>query len=369
MSTSSKRLLSLDVLRGLTVFGMILVNNGAGHEHFYPLTHSAWNGLTPCDLIFPFFLFMVGLSIPMSNRTDVRRIVWRSVKMFVLGVALHAWDMWIGGKEDIIGNLRLWGVLERIALCYLAVGVFHHYVKPASHYINIMWGTIIALLVGYGVVLLVGNGYAQDETNIACIIDRWLVGEAHLYHKSPIDPEGLLGTLPSIAHTMIGLYVGWIVKQQTSLSNRLIQLFSLASCLILFGYLISFGLPLNKRIWSPSYVLVTCGFASSLLGLLILCVDSEGISKDKSSAFLLHLKNGLFQIFTFFGLNAIALYVISEMLAPVMGYFGVGDAMSSWLIDCGLSPQFSSLCYALSFDLLMTLIAWLMYRRRLFIKL
>lgn len=374
------RLLSLDILRGLTVFGMILVNNGAGHEHFYPLTHSAWNGLTPCDLVFPFFLFMVGVSIPMSSRTDLRRVLWRSIKMFALGVALHAWDMWIGGKDDILANLRIWGVLERIALCYLAVSVYQYYARKHDWSVKVLWTTIITLLIGYAILLLVGNGYAQDETNLACIIDRALVGEAHLYHKSPIDPEGLLGTLPSIAHTMIGVYVGLVVKQKISVNERLLQLFTLASLLLIVGFLLSFGFPLNKRIWSPSYVLVTCGLAAALLALLIRFVDNPelSISNSHSSPFTLHsslftLHSSLFtfpsSLFKCFGLNAIALYVLSEALSPVFWHFNLGGIMTDYLLSIGFTPQFASLSYALSFDALMALIAVVMYKAKIFIKL
>ena len=362
MSITSKRLLSLDILRGLTVAGMILVNNGAGREHFYPLTHSAWNGLTPCDLVFPFFLFMVGMSVPMSSKSSMGRILWRSVKMFAIGVLLHAWDMWIGGKEDILGHLRLWGVLERIALCYLAVATLHHYCKSLPSWQRLIPVLSLGLLVVYSGILLLGNGYAQDETNIACIVDRWLVGENHLYHKSPIDPEGLLGTISAIAHALIGLYIGLVIKEKTLLQERLIRLFCIASALILGGWLLSFGLPFNKRIWSPSYVLVTCGFATALLSLLI-CYEKR---QEQYGLSTFHFP---FSVFHSFGLNPIALYVLSEMLAPVSGYLNLGGMMHESLTAIDFSPQLASLCYALSFVAVMTLIAMALHRRKIYIKL
>ena len=356
-----KRLSSLDILRGMTVACMVLVNNGAGHEHFSPLVHSAWNGLTPCDLVFPFFLFMVGVSIPMSSKTALAPVFWRSVKMFALGVALHAWDMWIWDAEDILANLRVWGVLERIALCYLVVSVYHHYAVKFGWSVKVLWRCVVALLVGYGVILLVGNGYAEDETNIAYIIDRALVGDAHLYHKSSIDPEGLLGTLSSIAHTMIGVFVGLLVKEKTVLRDRLLRLFTLASALMILGYLLSYGFPLNKRIWSPSYVLVTCGMASALLALFIRWADEE---EDTASI----LSRGLKSLFTAFGMNAIAIYVLSEMLSPVFWYFNLGGKMSEALLEVGFTPQCASLSYALSFVALMAVVAWVLYRRKIYIK-
>ncbi len=353
---SIKRLLSLDILRGLTVAGMILVNNGAGHEHFLPLTHCQWNGMTPCDLVFPFFLFMVGVSIPMSSKTDLSRVLWRSIKMFVIGVLLHAWDMWIGGKDDILANLRIWGVLERISLCYLAASLFHYYARKNGWSAKVLWCSVITLLATYSLILLLGNGYVQDETNIASIIDRALVGEAHLYHKSPIDPEGLLGTIPSIAHTLIGIRVGLTIKDKDVLPQRLIRLFTLAGTLAILGYLLSYGLPLNKRIWSPSYVLLTCGLATTFISLFTVHID-------------IRQRKRWCRPFQWFGTNAIVLYVVSEMLAPIMWNTGIASTLYDGLLNLGCCAKIASLGYALSFVLVMTLLAWVLFRRKIFIKL
>lgn len=356
----NNRLLSLDVLRGLTVAGMVLVNNGAGHEHFQPLTHCQWNGMTPCDLVFPFFLFMVGVSIPMSSKSDLGKVLWRSIKMFAIGVLLHVWDMWLGGHEDILANLRIWGVLERISLCYLAASVFHHYARKEGWSAKVLWGTVVSLLAVYTVILLLGNGYAQDDTNLACIIDRALFGEAHLYQKNAIDPEGLLGTLPSIAHTLIGIHVGLCLKRKgdtaPSLSDKLVSLFFMAGCISILGYLLSYGLPLNKRIWSPSYVLVTCGMATTLLCIFTVLIDQQK-------------RQGWCRPLQWFGTNAIALYVASEMLAPVMWETGIAGTIYEGLLSAGCCAKVASLGYALSFDALMALLAWVLFKRKIFIKL
>lgn len=359
MDNKSNRLLSLDILRGLTVACMILVNNGAGHEHFYPLVHTAWNGLTPCDLVFPFFLFMVGVSITFSlGKADVtpkgpivRKIIFRTIKMFLIGVLLHAWDMWIWGSDDIIGNLRIMGVLERIALSYCAASFIVLYVNRKW-----FWHIIITLLIIYSVILLVGNGYAQDGTNLACIIDRALFGEAHLYQKNAIDPEGLLGTIPSIAHTLIGAVVGFVIKSKEELSKRLVRLFCIACTMGLLGYLLSYVLPLNKRIWSPTYVLVTCGMATALLALFTVLIDMKG-------------KTRWCRPLRWFGMNAIVLYVASEMLAPVSWYFGIPNLIYEPLLSLTDCPQMASLSYALSFVMAMSVLAWILYKRKIFIKL
>lgn len=345
-----QRLISLDVLRGLTVMLMILVNNGVGHDHYTQLTHSAWNGLTMCDLVFPFFLFMVGVSIAFS-RPRMEKILSRTLKMFMLGLLLHAWDMWIGGSTDILPHLRLWGVLQRIALCYMMASFITLWVKE-----RYTWPIIVVLTLSYTALLHFGNGYAQDETNLACIIDRWLVGPAHLYHKSPIDPEGLMGTISALAHTLIGVTVGRIIRMQSSLNTRLVIVGLLAVALIAIGIMMMPYLPLNKRIWSPSYVFLTCGLASFLLALLTFVTDILTLRRWALPA-------------QWFGMNAIAIYVASEMLAPVAKRNGITTALYEQYCSIGMSLPMASLCCALAFVLVMTMLAYVLYRNKCFIKL
>ena len=201
------RLKSLDVMRGLTVALMILVNNGGEHNYSF-LEHSKWNGLTPCDLVFPFFLFMMGMSTFLSlKKTEFkpsaaiyRKIAKRTVLLFLIGLGINWFDMICNGGGLDFAHLRIWAVLQRIALCYgvvamLAITLNHRY------FIH----TIIGLIVIYMGILVFGNGYAYDASiNILAQVDRSIFGIDHLYHRSPVDPEGLLSTIPAIAHTMIG---------------------------------------------------------------------------------------------------------------------------------------------------------------------
>ena len=353
-----KRLISLDVLRGITVFGMILVNNGVGHQQFSTLQHAEWNGLTPCDLVFPFFLFMVGVSIYLSlkkfNFTPtpklVGKILRRTAILFLMGMLLHAWDMMIWSEPDILANIRVWSVLGRIALCYGIVSLLMLWVGYRH-----LWKIVLGLLILYSAILILGNGYAQDDTNLACIIDRALCGEAHLYHKSPVDPEGLLGTISSVAHTIIGVMVGKAISEKKSVKERIFGVLLIASLIGVAGYLLSYGFPLNKRIWSPSYVLVTCSLAASMLGLLTYVIDEKGHSK-------------CFTFFRAFGVNAFFMYVLSEALASIMWYFNVPgtvfDSVNS-LINC---PEWSSAIYALLFDASLGLIALLMWKMKWMVK-
>lgn len=207
----NKRLLSLDVLRGMTVAGMILVNNGSG-DSFEMLEHSAWNGLTPCDLVFPFFLFIMGISCYLSlskcqfkpTRHILYKVVRRSVLLFLIGLFINWFSMAMYGDWLDWGHLRYFAVLQRIALCYFFVSMFalfvnHRYIIP----------TILVLLGVYGIILIVGDGYAEDASvNILGRTDRFLFGDDHLYHYTPVDPEGLLGTISGIAHVLVGFYCG-----------------------------------------------------------------------------------------------------------------------------------------------------------------
>ena len=335
-----KRLVSLDVLRGITVFVMIIVNNGAGPVHFQMLDHSKWNGLTVCDLVFPFFLFMVGVSIPFAMKSKASQppakrygsILWRTFKLFAVGVLLHAWDMFVWGDTPILPNLRLWGVLQRIAICYCICTLLVMWVNPKH-----IWKIACSLLIIYAIMLTVGNGYAQDNTNLAAIIDRLYLSEAHLYHKSPIDPEGLMGTISALAHTLIGVMVGRAISDKNiEIDKRILNLFLFSTVLGIIGYLISFEYPLNKRIWSPSYTLVTCSMATSILALLTYIIDVKGQNKWCS-------------LFRFFGLHAFTLYILSEALAPISGYINAPETIHDILAQF-LDPRIASLIYALLFD-------------------
>lgn len=335
-----KRLLSLDVLRGLTVFVMIIVNNGAGTLHFEMLDHSKWNGLTVCDLVFPFFLYMVGVSIHLAMKSAAKltarqryvKILKRTIELFAVGVLLHAWDMWICGESDILANVRFWGVLERIALCYGICSCIVLWVKPQH-----LWKIAALLLVVYAVILSLGNGYAQDGTNIAAILDRLYLSEAHLYHKSPVDPEGLLGTISSLAHTLFGVMVGRLItNKDKDLNTRLVEIFVLATTLLIIGHLISYEYPLNKRIWSPSYALTTCAIATYMLAFLTYVIDIRG-------------KQNWCRLFQFFGLHAFLLYILSEALAPLSWNSGAPEFVHDNLARF-VDPRIASVSYALLYD-------------------
>ena len=395
----SNRLLSLDILRGITVAGMILVNNGWG-ESFDMLEHSKWNGMTPCDLVFPFFLFIMGISCYLSlvksefkpTPQVIRRIIKRTVLLFVIGLFINWFDHAIEGDFLCFGHLRIWAVLQRIALCYGIVSLFalfcnHKYTIPV----------VIGLLVIYTAILVFGNGYAEDASiNILAQVDLNLFGYDHLYHKSPVDPEGLLGTISSVAHVLLGFYCGKLIRQKATVSDKVIALFVVGTVLVIGGYLLSYGLPLNKRIWSPSYVMVTCGLASLLQAFLMYVIDLSGVrsqesgvsrnvqqsssqqsgvsrnvqqSSSQQQSNLLSPGSCLLTPFHVFGVNALALYVSSELLAIILGNLGVSELVYNAIHAVILPLKWASLVYALYFVGLNFVLGYVLYRKKIYIKL
>ncbi len=354
----SKRLLSLDILRGITVAGMILVNNGWG-ESFEMLGHSKWNGMTPCDLVFPFFLFIMGISCYLSlvksefkpTAPVLRRILKRTVLLFAIGLFIHWFDGALDGEYGL-SHLRIMAVLQRIALCYFAVSLFalfcnHRYTIPV----------IVVLLAAYSAILVFGNGYAYDaDANILARFDLSVLGYDHIYHKGPVDPEGLLGTIPSIAHVLLGFYCGKLIRERETVEQKVIAIFVLGTVLVIGGYLLSYGLPLNKRIWSPSYVLMTCGLASLLQAFLMYVIDIQQ-------------KSGWTTFFHVFGVNALALYVSSELLAILLGNWGISEWVYNGIHAIIPALKWASLCYAVYFVLLNFAIGYALYRKKIYIKL
>lgn len=353
-----KRLVSLDVLRGITVCGMILVNNAGGSVSYAPLRHSVWNGLTPCDLVFPFFLFMVGISTYISLRKFdfkpsqdvVKKIFRRTVLIILIGLGIEWFGSACKGEFFPIDTLRIPGVLQRIGLCYGIVSLMVIYIR--HKYLPWIAG---GLLVVYSIILLTGNGYACDDTNILAVIDRSVFGEAHLYKKSPIDPEGLMSTLPAIAHTLIGFICGKLLLEKISINQRIIKFIAAAVGMLVVGYILSIWLPLNKRVWSTSFVLVTCGWGTLLLALLMYVIDVKNVNKG-------------WTFFLVFGMNPLFLYVLSEVVAIVFSRWEIRHAIYYGITQVITDEYFASLIYAVLFCSLMCATGYILHRKKIYIK-
>jgi predicted acyltransferase len=249
------RIGSLDILRGLTIALMVLANNGV-------LAESDWNGLTLADCIFPTFIFAVGVAIPFSRKSKLR-ITRRTAILFILGFALTTtnWNLVAAGS----GEFRLLGVLQRIALCYLFASIAHIYTKSNRARLCL----VVAILIGYWLVM--AQAPLTEADNLAAQLDRALIGPSHMYNGI-WDPEGLLSTLPAIATCLIGVAVGESLRDKKPTAN----LVNVGLMAIVLGAAWSVFFPLNKALWTSSFVLVVAGL--DMLSLALLSLVNERLS-------------------------------------------------------------------------------------------
>jgi predicted acyltransferase len=385
MKTTSQRLLALDILRGITIAGMILVNNpGSWSASYAPLKHASWNGLTPTDLVFPFFMFIMGISTYISlkkfrfewSNATAWKIVKRTVVIFAIGLGIawlslfcRTWNS-LAGEEISFGS-RLWqsvwtfdririlGVMPRLALCYGATALIAILVK--HKHIPYL---IASLLLGYFLILLFGNGFEYNESNILSVVDRAVLGVAHMYKDNGIDPEGLLSTIPAIAHVLIGFCCGKLLMEVKDINDKIQRLFLIGAILTFAGFLLSYGCPINKKIWSPTFAITTCGLASTLLALLIWIIDV----KDKKA---------WSRFFESFGINPLFMYVAGAVFSILLGSirFGFGGEtisiqrfVYSKVLQPALGDYFGSLVYALLFVSLIWSIGYVLYKKKIYIK-
>lgn len=380
----SNRLLALDILRGITIAGMILVNNpGSWGSIYAPLEHASWNGLTPTDLVFPFFMFIMGVSTYISLRKyefkpalpTIMKILRRTVVIFFIGLAIAWLGLFMRGIHNGLevleaatqfDHIRILGVMPRLAICYCAASLtaitLRHKWLPAF---------VAALLVAYAIILLTGNGFAFADTNVISIVDHKILGPDHMYADTidgvtlKFDPEGLLSTIPSIAHVLIGFLMGAAIMKTKDNDERIRSLFIVGTILTFSGFLLDFGMPINKKIWSPTFVLTTCGLASSFLGLLIWIIDIKG--KKKWCRF-----------FEVFGVNPLFLYVLGAVLSILISFTTVNVGESTMTLKgyiyrellvplCG-DDTLASLCFAISFVLVNWIIGYALYKKKIYIK-
>lgn len=368
----SERLLSLDILRGITIAGMILVNNPGTWEFIYaPLRHAEWNGLTPTDLVFPFFVFIMGVSMSFAfsrfhhrfSRAFMLKLIRRSAVLFLLGLFLSLFSLWCAGVGQPFSHIRVLGVLQRLALAYFFASLLVMGVRRRA----VLAWVVGFILVGYGVLLYLGHGFELSGRNVIAVVDRALLDEAHLYRewlpdggRIYFDPEGLLSTLPCIAQVVVGYCCGNMLRSERAIHHRLLSLSVLGIALLFAGWLLAYGCPLNKKVWSPTFVLVTCGFASLFLVLLTWLVDIRNC----------RLWGYPFRVF---GTNPLFIYVVAGVVATLFETIAVGDTCLQEKIYTAVrvvlpDAYMASLAYALLFVCLNFLIVWGLYRKRIFIK-
>jgi len=437
METINTRLLSLDVFRGMTIAGMILVNNPGDWGNIYPpLKHAVWHGCTPTDWIFPFFLFIVGVSISMAlgrrkDNVDAgssihRKIAYRTAVIFGLGLFLAAFPKfkfegaegllrvhylllgiattavfmrevlnqrqfeharhrnirkWLGfaalgaalGMFIIglghyqLGTLRIPGVLQRIAVVYgIASLLFIHFSPRAQT------SAAAILLLGYWVLMTlvpVPGGVTpnlEPETNLGSWLDRTVLGTNHLWSQSKTwDPEGILSTLPAIATALIGVRSGVWLRSPRKSDKKVLGLLVSGIVLVLAGQVWNLVFPINKSIWTSSFVLYTAGLAQIFLGLCYWLIDVQGWKKWGKP-------------FGIFGVNALFAFVLSGILAKLMSAIKWQvdaenvQTVRGWLYQTLFTPYFepinASLAFALFHIAFIFLCAWVLYRNKIFIK-
>ena len=373
LKTPKPRLLSLDVFRGITVAFMTLVNNPGDWGHIYtPLEHSEWNGCTPTDLVFPFFLFIVGVSIVYaleSKKTDISLhkkltigVLRRAVILYLIGLVLNLFPYLH------FSTVRIPGVIQRIAVVYVIAGLFYIY-GNRKVWIN----AFVAILVAYFLIMtfipVPGVGYANlnPETNMGAWLDRTILGEAHLWKSSKTwDPEGILSTIPAVATALFGILVGTFLKRKDKGDAQKVSwLFSVGVLAVIDGLVVDLFFPINKALWTSSFVLYTGGLATTGLTLLYWLIDVQGYKRFTKP-------------FVIFGVNAITVYTLSGLIPRILGMITVHNTEGKtvnghqYLYEKFFTPYFSpvnaSLAGGLTYVLIWFVILWLMYRKNIIIK-
>lgn len=373
MSTNlNKRFTALDVFRGMTVCFMIIVNTPGGSPSFSPLEHAKWNGFTPTDLVFPSFMFAVGnaLAFTMNKWNDlptgrvVGKILKRTLIIFLLGYLMY-WFPFI--TKDASGHFmlapisgtRIFGVLQRIALAYGAAGLMIYF-----------WGarttTIIAaiiLLLYWPVLCYFGSGTdpLSPTTNAVLKLDTLLIGEKHLYGGEgfPFDPEGLLSTFPSIANVVAGYLVGRYLQKKGDSFEGLAKLLLAGVACLMIAYFWNLGFPINKKLWTSSFVVHTVGLDCMILACIIYFIDFR------------HNTRGIY-FFQVFGRNPLFIYLLSELLVTVLYLVRIGDmSLKEWLYQNLFRPfgnYFSSLLFAIIYMLFCWLIGYILDKKKIYVR-
>ena len=355
------RLYSLDLFRGITIAAMIVVNNQSSTSAYWPLQHAAWNGATPTDLIFPFFLFIVGVSLVFSlhsrlTRGESRRslllhAIRRSAILFAIGLVLNA----LFGVQSHM--LRIPGVLQRIAIVYCLAMLITMYSKVRA---RITWA--IVLLVGYWLLLrylpVPGFGLPgrdipllHPDANLAAYLDRKLL-LGHLWEGTR-DPEGILSTVPAIATALCGVLTGDWLESHRARHHKAQGMFSMGIALVALGELWGVWFPINKKLWTSSYVLFTAGCALICFAACYWLTDIKRIRGRWAGPFIV------------FGSNAIASYVLSELIGGWLAWRGITFLHSLAWMD---SPALASLIHSLVVAVVCLLPMWWLYRKKIFLK-
>jgi predicted acyltransferase len=373
MKPSAPRFLSLDVFRGMTICFMIIVNTaGAGATPFAMLEHAKWDGFTPTDLVFPSFLFAVGNAMSFTmNRfasLDTSQVLYkifkRSFIIFLLGFLMYWFPFFHYDQAGHVAfspfnHTRIFGVLQRIALCYCLASLMIYFLSTRMVVI-----ISALLLIGYWVVLLIFGDPAAPLSmlgNAGLYVDKAILGDNHLYHGEGVafDPEGILSTIPAIVNVIIGYYTGLFIQKKGKGYETIAKLFFWGCILVLAALCWNAVLPINKKLWSSSFVLLTCGLDLLLIASLVYII--EVLSWNRWTSF-----------FTVFGKNPLFIYLVSEVLLIIIDTIFPGLHFNRWinmLFFQVIAPgPVGSLLFALSFMLVCWLVGYFLDKRKIYVR-
>ncbi|PRX51622.1 acyltransferase family protein [Salegentibacter salegens] len=372
-SAKNQRYLALDVLRGLTVALMILVNTPGSWGHIYaPFKHAPWDGFTPTDWVFPSFLFVIGNAMSFSLRkyenisesVFLKKVFKRSALIFLIGLFLSAFPFVFRQEGELVfknlANMRIMGVLQRIALCYFFASLILHYLKLKK---SIIFGSFI-LLAYWAIMWFFGDqpNPLSLENNAALKFDQLLFNDANLYkgYGIPFDPEGLLSTLSAIVNVIAGYVAGVFIQRSGNNISTVIKLSIYGVLLLVVAQIWDIGFPINKPIWSSSYVLYSTGWTLLVLSALILVIEIFNFKKWTT-------------FFEAFGKNPLFVFVMSGLVVMLMNIIYVnGQALKPWLYEnlylSWLNNYNASLLFAISYMLLMWLLGYWLHKKRIYIK-
>jgi predicted acyltransferase len=388
----NQRFYSLDVFRGATVALMILVNNPGNWQHIYaPLEHASWHGCTPTDLVFPFFLFAVGNAMAFvmprmesaGNRIFLQKVFKRSVLIFVIGLFLN-WSPFITWKDDHLvfkhwvnpdnpaSGIRILGVLQRIALCYLFASLIIYYLKARGAFV-----AAAVLLLGYWLLCMLGN--PPDPYSLSgwfgTGIDKKILGIAHMYKGEgiPFDPEGLVSTTPAIAQVIFGYLAGSYIIQKGKSHEMCTGLFVTAGVLLFAGFCWHMVFPINKKIWTSSFVVYTSGLAIFILTILVYLIELRGYKAPAITRF-----------FDVFGKNPLFIFFLSGFLPRLLALLRWTDhtgpdgkpvytSLLPWLYEhvfkhISVNLNNGSILYAIFIVGFYWLVVWVLDRKKIYIK-
>jgi predicted acyltransferase len=371
---STQRFQALDVFRGMTICFMIIVNTpGSGLYSYAPLNHATWHGFTPTDLVFPSFLFAVGnaMSFVMAKWSAMSQsqVLWKIFKrtfiIFLCGYLLYWFPFIALNKEghiilSPISDTRILGVLQRIALCYCIGSLLIYYFKPRASVII----CIIILLAYWPIMYLFGNPADPLSLtgNAGLRLDKWLMGEYHMYHGEGIafDPEGWISTLPAVGNVVAGYVAGQFIQKKGKTFEGLAKLLLAGFGLLVIAYFWDLSFPINKKLWTSSFVLYTVGLDCIIISVVIYVID------------FLNIK-GWTRFFEIFGKNPLFIYLLSEVGAETLYVLHAGPQMPvhTWLYQNIFSHAglyFGSLLFAVSFMLCCWLVGYFLDKRKIYIR-